>query len=83
MLLARVGKRMCGFAISSGTNCERSLGPETGYAGSLNPPGLPRRGNVVSVMGYSLASMWSLAMARLWWFECYCQSRDHAEFASV
>ena len=36
MFAARVGKRICGLAISSGTNWDRSLGPETGYDGTIH-----------------------------------------------
>ena len=64
ILAARVGNLMCGFAISSGTNCERSLGPDTGYAGVVQSD-RPSRGKVVSVIGYSSFSMWSLAIVRL------------------
>jgi len=62
---ANVGKRMCGFAISSGKNCDRSLSPDKGYSGVRELVFAPSLGNVVNVIGYSVLSICSFAISRL------------------
>lgn len=65
MLPANVAKRMCGFAISSGTNWERNMGPEGGKYGVMESILDPILGKVVRVTGYSFGSRCSSTIARL------------------